>query len=362
MSDRVFFPNLDGLRFFAFLSVFFAHSFYSEIPEVINSDIYHAVKSIAVKGILGVNFFFVLSGFLITYLLLDEKRINKAINIRFFYVRRILRIWPLYFVVVFIGFVLIPAAMEFLGENYQENSKLYLYLLFINNMSSIVPATAVLGVLWSIAIEEQFYLFWPIVVEYVKRQFLNWFFFTLVLISFVYRVFYPSNNAATLFCISDMALGGWIAFLAITKHPLIYKIATIPRWSIIGIYVLGFLSILTLDLWHNHTVAPFTRLIFGCYFGFIIIDQCYGIHSFFKMSRFKFATKWGKYTYGLYMLHFPVVYVCGKLFRNFYTRSLFDVLIVETLVTFLLSLLVAFLSYRFFESRFLRLKDRFSYY
>src|ERR1700733_3711907 len=93
---KTFFPNLDGLRFFAFLSVFSAHCI-GFMGFSSSSKIYVAAVHFLSHGDLGVNFFFVLSGFLITYLLLQELKSENRINIPFFYVRRILRIWPLYF-------------------------------------------------------------------------------------------------------------------------------------------------------------------------------------------------------------------------------------------------------------------------
>ena len=97
-TKKIYFKNLDGLRFLCFLTVFFYHSFQTESANVKSSSVYQFIKfGLAENGFLGVNFFFVLSGFLITYLLIKEKELNKNINIPNFWVRRILRIWPLYF-------------------------------------------------------------------------------------------------------------------------------------------------------------------------------------------------------------------------------------------------------------------------
>ncbi|HET9503954.1 MAG TPA: acyltransferase family protein [Hymenobacter sp.] len=104
-APRVFFPNLDGLRFLAFFAVFLFHSLYTPDAGIAASSLYQVPYQLTRVGDLGVNFFFVLSGFLITYLLLSEKQLMGRVAIGAFYMRRILRIWPLYFVVVFIGFV-----------------------------------------------------------------------------------------------------------------------------------------------------------------------------------------------------------------------------------------------------------------
>jgi peptidoglycan/LPS O-acetylase OafA/YrhL len=96
-NAHIFFSNLDGLRFFVFLSVFLAHSFYLIDSIIFQNKFCIFVKPLINRGVLGVNFFFVLSGFLITYLLYGENSKTGTINLKNFYLRRILRIWPLFF-------------------------------------------------------------------------------------------------------------------------------------------------------------------------------------------------------------------------------------------------------------------------
>src|SRR5690348_9426031 len=94
---KIFFPNLDGLRFFSFLVVFLYHGHLSIFSYLKDSQpkTYAAIEFLFQHGNLGVNFFFVLSGFLITYLLIKEKEFTGTIHVQNFYIRRILRIWPL---------------------------------------------------------------------------------------------------------------------------------------------------------------------------------------------------------------------------------------------------------------------------
>ena len=110
---HVFFDNLDGLRFLSFFYVFIAHSFPTDDPAIYNSLWYRIIKGkMFLDGEPGVSFFFVLSGFLITYLLLKEKEFTQKINLKAFYIRRILRIWPLYYFSVFFGFAIFPYLKE----------------------------------------------------------------------------------------------------------------------------------------------------------------------------------------------------------------------------------------------------------
>jgi peptidoglycan/LPS O-acetylase OafA/YrhL len=123
-----FFENLDGLRFLSFLSVFFFHIF--------QSDKYPTLNFLFKNGKLGVNFFFVLSGFLITYLLIIEKNDIK-INVFKFWIRRALRIWPLYFLCVALGFLISPILFNCYGIQLAETAELPYFLTFLANFNVI---------------------------------------------------------------------------------------------------------------------------------------------------------------------------------------------------------------------------------
>ena len=107
--EKVYFPNLDALRFFAFMFVYLRHGFGDVVKPI---ELGHFILNLLKNGLndsgdIGVSFFFVLSGFLITYLILKEIEVTGKIDVRAFYIRRCLRIWPLYFVVVGVGFALL---------------------------------------------------------------------------------------------------------------------------------------------------------------------------------------------------------------------------------------------------------------
>ena len=171
---KKYFENLDGLRFLSFLSVFLYHSFYTAFSDLKNCTIYHFVKTdLFGNGNLGVNLFFVLSGFLITFLLIEEKKKNGQINLKGFWVRRVLRIFPLFYFCLFFGFVLFPLLKQFFGQESNESADPIFYLFFINNFDFInkgLPDSSVLGVLWSIAVEEQFYLLWAPCMYFFRKK------------------------------------------------------------------------------------------------------------------------------------------------------------------------------------------------
>src|SRR5690606_26053441 len=161
MKNITYFNNLDSLRFVAFSFVFISHL---GAPFIFESTHHLAfLNFIFQHGRTAVSFFFVLSGFLITYLLIKEKYETSKINLKAFYIKRIFRILPLYFLVCIIGFLLTPLLT---GEI--PNESVLQHLILGANFNQIdlsinhVKNSMVLAPLWSIAIEEQFYLIWPI--------------------------------------------------------------------------------------------------------------------------------------------------------------------------------------------------------
>ena len=365
-NKKIFFPNLDGLRFFAFFAVFLSHSFYSKFDYINQTAIYTNVRAIMHAGIFGVNFFFVLSGFLITYLLLDEKTKKGTVNVLSFYMRRVLRIWPLYYLIVFIGFVVIPETQHLLGnKDYVETGDLLSYLCFYSNYSDQPATTAVLGVLWSIAVEEQFYLIWPLFLLVTPLSRVGYLCLGLVIVSMLIRCIYlGDNHDSHLFsCLSDFAVGGGLAYASFYKASWIEKIKSMKMGWIILIYVLGALMFLFRSIWADvYLLYMNQRLLFSIFFAFVILEQNSFDNSFYKWKFSKLLSDLGRHTYGLYLYHFVAIYIVsiilGKLLFN--TQS-YQVFFVEPILSLILSIIVSYLSYRYFEKPFLKLKDRFAY-
>jgi peptidoglycan/LPS O-acetylase OafA/YrhL len=192
MSDnraRVFFPNLDSLRFLAFLLVFLQHGFYNAFKPFEGysylSD--RVISFFFTGGSTGVQVFFVLSGFLITYLLLNEQKKAGQIDLGKFYLRRTLRIWPLYYATVIFAFIIYPYLKSFIGMDSGLCSRPWYYFTFLANFDSIhisqhCPGESAMtqGIVWSVAIEEQFYIFWPLLFRLLPA-FKQWLIFPLVI-------------------------------------------------------------------------------------------------------------------------------------------------------------------------------------
>lgn len=372
MQKRVYFENLDGIRFFCFLSVFLFHSFHTEIQTIKDSFSYTFItEQIFKNGYLGVNFFFVLSGFLITFLLILEKKNNGQIDLKKFWIRRILRIWPLFYFCLIFGFFIFPEIKLFFGQTPNESANIIYYLTFINNFDFIqngLPDASILGVLWSIAIEEQFYLVWPIILYIfpIKRFWIP--FSSIIVSSLLFRGAndnYLMHEFHTLSCIGDMTIGALGAWLILSFDSFKSKIESLSKPTILLIYTLFFLIYFFRDeISHQYYIFRiFERIIIAIPIIFIILEQNYSKNSFIKLSKFKHISNLGKITYGMYCLHFIgiliTITIMDKIDMN---DKLWHVLLFQTILALSTTIIISKLSFRFFETPFLKLKNKFSYF
>lgn len=368
-TNKVFFPNLDGLRFFAFFLVFLQHGFGNAIKTLELPESYSIYFRLFVAGDAGVSFFFVLSGFLITYLILTEINVTERIDVIAFYIRRILRIFPLYFLVIIWGIVFYPYIKTVLGfSGYVEFGNPLLYFLFLGNFDVInLEKIGLVGAMstnitWSVAIEEQFYLTWVLLFYFLKPKFYKYLFPSVILASMLFRLINKDDGMVLYFhtfsVISDMAVGGGAAFLAINSRKVTKFINNLNKNTIILVYLIG----VTL-FWFEHQIFAdwLKRFVMTLFYVFIILEQNYGQNSFYKMSRSKRVSSWGKYTYGLYLLHPIAILLCDIFPRLLKVQiTSFSGKLLQGIAAFIVSLILSYYVYHYFEKKFLNLKHHFA--
>lgn len=323
-------------------------------------------------GGLGVYFFFVLSGFLITYLLLAEKEKFGTISIKQFYFRRILRIWPLYYFVLVLGFFILPQ-FEIFKIGYLQNSfeqhfypNLILYLLILPNLAfSFYPAVPNIGQAWSIGVEEQFYIIWPIIIAKSKSIIKTLLIITIILILikvFVLLLGYFSQDTdwyrpLKLFIAMSkfecMSIGGIGAYFLYTNHRLL-KLAYNPI-----IFIISLSCSILLIYFTPQKLQDGIHLVYSFLFLQIILFIANKSPSiYFDNKLFNYL---GKISYGLYMYHFMVIPLCIYLYvKYFHTDSgiMENIAVYGTVIA--TTILISGISYQFFEQRFIRLKSRYS--
>ncbi|MEP1094610.1 MAG: acyltransferase [Cyclobacteriaceae bacterium] len=362
MREKTYFENLDGLRAIAALAVMLYHiTSYLPFPDTrLGSYLKCYLGFNGSGGYLGVVFFFVLSGFLITYLLLEERENSGRINLGAFYMRRLLRIWPLYYLSLLVGFYFYPL----FDHTHVETANLYYYLLFAANFDHVWNGTATLGILgvqWSVAVEEQFYLLWPLLFL-IKRSWVQCTLFILVTV--FSEIFYLNQSEwemgyfhffAAIRFLSFGAVAGYIAFYR--SHWINWVFMNIPKQVSFVIYGLAVSFLFMRKTWIYHDLVSLLviDIVVLFFFTYVILEQCYSNKSVFKMNKSKVLEWIGKRSYGVYLMHMMSLYFAVKAMEWF---GFYDFFLAAT-STVVLTLLGSHLSFVYFESYFLRLKRRF---
>lgn len=347
-------PEFDGLRGLAVLSVIALHiSLY--LPAL------HFASFVSC-GWVGVDLFFVISGFLITGILLSTR--EKAGYFRRFYARRVVRIFPLYYAVLFVTFCVLPVAMPAIRESvFQKNPPWLVQVMYLQNFWPQQKGS--LSITWSLAIEEQFYLLWPLIVYYCGKRTLQRILVGILLVSPILRMAIawlqlPLNAyRITPTRLDGLAAGSLLALWISSAEGAEGTVRSIAPWiaggaalafaavqftsaaGVLGFSLLAicFAAVLALVLANVEATKPWSRLL--------------------RTRALRFT---GKISYGLYLLHilaFDLVAKSGLARRLPATGSV----VVNDLLRGALMLCSAFaiasLSWYAFESPLLSLKSRF---
>jgi len=365
-ATRFYRPELDGLRFFAFLAVYIEHTVgfgvghHSRLPDWLGN----LMGAIGIAGTFGVDLFFVLSSYLITELLLRERAVRGALDIKAFYVRRILRIWPLYFLFVFVAYAitLIDASEQLTWKHVAA------YLLFAGNWAYfLVPVTTVAGPLWSVSLEEQFYLIWPWVIR--RTSFRRVAQYALGIMAFglcariAIGIIHPgddwvSKNSFTR--IDGIAVGALIAIVLNGRTP---GLTATMRAAVLAA-CLGVL--LSIAYGFGLTRVPVALLplavgwpIAAVACGGILVAVLGSSGRFGAPLRSAALVYLGRISYGLYVYHELLLKIGGYLFPRHDASA--SQMIAYWIFGLLGTLPVAAASYRWIEQPFLRLKrDRYT--
>jgi peptidoglycan/LPS O-acetylase OafA/YrhL len=360
-------PGLNALRFIAAFFVVLSHGNISLVKLGIG-DLEHL--GLFYRGGDSVEFFFTLSGFLITYLLIGEIRNTGSVSVRKFYLRRVFRIWPLYFLIVAIGFFLLGVVyprlygLPFFTFTWWKG--LILYLFFMPNYMATNYAVGILNPLWSIGVEEQFYLFWAPFIKFVRTYLFAgivvFLFFSMIAYGVAYYRLIPMSVNWNKFFLTQkfyaMAIGSLFGYMLFYGAAAYDRSVLARKW---------FQAIVLIPLvWHflfNPSVETGLpgRVLLCLLYGLLMLNLCAVSHKLINLE-----TPWlsylGSISYGIYMYHMLVDYFLRmlsptilrwKLFSNVQFAVLYQISLI------LFTILVSAFSYRYFERFFLQIKSRY---
>ncbi len=359
---RFYHPELDGLRFIAFLLVFIHNS----LPVLEDTFL----ETVSKYGWIGVDLFFCLSAFLITKLLVTEYRQSGKINIRNFYIRRILRIWPLYFFYTIIA-IIIMAPIS--GRNINIPGHIAGLVTFTFNIVyfTLLPSPILILIhLWSISFEEQFY----VAVPWALRKLLS-----------------VSNNVKWILLTVTFILGNTVRAVFIylkVDHPVIYFLPITHFDSILAglvlglglldkslanirgyiVFLIGFLLNSLIFMLPNNDVTGWglmlTYPLTALGMTLIVASAVNKKHPIVEMVLGnKLLVRLGRVSYGLYIYHFGSLTLATLICNTFLGITIEQIAIFRILaitIGFILTIFFSALSYHLLEKPFLKLKERFS--
>ncbi|HNP22884.1 MAG TPA: acyltransferase [Panacibacter sp.] len=324
ITKHDWFPGLNALRFIAAALVIIMHVHNNQgiagLPQL-------PAFPVLFKGLYAVSFFFVLSGFLITFLLLKENNKTGTISIRNFYLRRVFRIWPLYFIVIAAGaffyWQLVPQLGLKYDDNYSHALAITLYSFFLANvMNSIYHVGGILHVTWSVAVEEQFYLFWaPLSKRFIKKlpvliAVVSLFSLAVNIVNTLNVFHYPDEVKQVISTLQFhyMGIGAGFAWLVFHHKKQLLALKVFSNRMLqagLTILIIGFF------LFYQKTVLGevLIPLPLGLLFGWLIVNVSVNEKRIFTLEH-PVLHYLGKVSYGIYMYHMFVVYAVSFLFAK----------------------------------------------
>jgi len=367
-KERTYFPNLDGLRAIGAFIVLFSHFYFMKRMWGIQVD-----QWFPIPGKVGVALFFSLSGFLITSLLFSEQRKTGTITLKAFYIRRIFRIWPLYYFVVLLGllvfnqvsFLKIPVLSDRMIEQTTWLSVLNVLLIIPNFTHFYIPYT---DQRWSIIVEEMFYFFQPALVRFFTNKYTLIFLFCCIVVSAelvpaIMRMFGLGKYAYTGFMGSVVGQLGYLGCIAMgcifsalykKKEAFCKKYLFIRRTELL---VIGVLLAFIFISYFTHNEEFFDLRLYSLLFAIVVLNGALNPSTIYKLEIpwLKFL---GKISYGIYMYH---MFCLGIGF--IVARKLTSVSWLQNGIYFVLSvsltILVSWLSFKYFESYFLKFNKKY---
>ncbi len=365
LNQRIYFKDLDILRFIAAYLIVLLHcffgwkAFFGKTPWVGSLPVFWQAKTeIVLRNFaFGVDIFFLISGFLITYLLLSERERTGRVDVVKFYIRRAFRIWPLYFLLILTA----PLLTYF----FFEQSPDYLYqFLFVGNFDVIAHGakSAATDHLWSICIEEHFYLFCPLLIAFIPEKRMPQVLLAIVIGTILFRSYVAEtqeNYGMTLYMhtlsrIDVLAIGGLLGYMHF-KGFLRFNHSIGTRILVYATFIFLFVFV---DYSECGTLfsSAFKKYTFVGLAAYWAGNFLFHPGAVWMVEKNNFLHRFGKASYGIYMFN-PVIIL---IVLHFFARNNWQNYLAFLTVVHVLLFSITFLSYRFIELPFLALKEKYA--
>ncbi|MBL8013569.1 MAG: acyltransferase [Candidatus Omnitrophica bacterium] len=352
-----YFGSLNGIRALAIMCVIGYHFACNCRALGINDFIPGPVFE---RGFLGVNLFFIVSGFLITTLLLREQRSYQTISIRSFYERRIRRIFPLYYTVLVVTVFILPFTASSLAAKKEFIDNLPFFFTYTSNWF-VFNNAAIFGIAWTLATEEQFYLVWPHILKVFTIPITVSIVILMIMLNqlaiFEWISFLPLLSARlnsflliVLISISTpICLGALLAF-GLNSKTVYEKVSIFKSEMASPILLVIVLGCVFVPEQLTHSMIGVINFLMTLFVGSCVYQEK---HSLVKILKSRLFFHMGLVSYGMYLFHIHCLYVVRHVFLYLNWKNTN----VEFVACVVMTLALAHLSFYFFESRFRGVKD-----
>ena len=358
--------QVDGLRGYAVLLVVAFHYLNNQLEKTAGVRPLNAIEKILFKatsiGWCGVDLFFVLSGFLIGSILLENRK--SASFFKTFYIRRFLRIIPIYYVLLII-FMLLQHTSFYRTDAYMFEYPVPIgyYFVYFQNfyMSSVANfGPQALTPTWSLAIEEQFYLIIPVIIYFLSNKQLRYFVVFCLVVAWASRYYSPNFYAKYTLLPSriDSPIIGLLIALLFQGNKFQHFFESKQFQNYTAIF-----AVLALGVYTTVNVGIFNHTILAVMFGMILIATIYAKNGlFYRILTQKSILYVGKVSFFVYLFHQPINQLLQLAFlNNKYPMLATTKDIVVTIISFGATLALAEISFRFFEAPLIKYSHRFKY-
>ena len=373
-AERI--PILDGIRAYAVLAVCIVHFFHVDETGLYETNRLVGVFLFKITdlGARGVELFFILSGFLITGILIDTKKSSRFFTS--FYARRFLRIFPLYYTVLFVTFIILPRFYHPDSEGLKVIDNQVWLWTYTSNLSFLWDFNGWAGSqnfpwvnhFWSLCVEEHFYVVWPLIIYITNEKWLPKMMYIIlfisllsVILSYIFNDMFPILKWTTIRCGGVLSLGGLIAyfFRSPRQFDRLSALALKYLWPTAGLLIL--VNFIPRRYALNDLATFITSATF---FAMLLVVSIKGNRITDRLFDHKILFFIGKISYGIYIYHgmvrpFLYNYLYTEVFSTIPNTILSSS--IYTLVCTLISILIAWVSWQVLEEPILRAKKYFNY-